>query len=522
MFGIDFYPTPKEVIEQMLQFINLSGKVVLEPSAGKGNIVDYVKQAGAKEVLVCEIDNNLRKILSGKCHVIESDFLILTADQVSHVDFIIMNPPFSKQEAHIMHAWDIAPAGCQIISLCNYTMLDNRYTRARTAIKELININGHSANFGDCFSDAERNTGIDIGCVWLNKPGQAENEFEGYFDLYDYEQNEVENSGIVRYDFVQDIVSRYVESVQQFDEVDAANKRISQSIKGVVDNFNIRFGAAFSRDNNYTEITRDVFKKELQKAAWQKLFTLMNMQKYVTRGVMSDINKFVEQQIHVPFTVRNVYLMIQMIAGTHGERMNKVLVEAFETICSFSKENSTAGEGWRTNSDYMVNRKFIKPYVCEYDTRWPTETVKIQYSQGDKLDDIIKALCHLTGKKYEDQIGLSEFANHRYHIRDIETKEILTGYDNRSANLNQICDRVRNLNSRSEKYEVLDICNEWGGWMEWGFFRIKGFKKGTMHFEFIDENVWMKFNQTVASIKGWRLPRNTKKAYSKKEGIEVY
>ena len=80
---------------------------------------------------------------------------------------------------------------------------------------------------------------------------------------------------------------------------------------------------------------------------------MMKMDKYVTNGVMADINKFVEQQTHVPFTVKNVYLMIQMIAGTHSGRMDKVLCEAFDKICSFSYENSTAGEGWRTNTDFF-------------------------------------------------------------------------------------------------------------------------------------------------------------------------
>jgi hypothetical protein len=34
MFNNDFYPTPKEVIETMLQGLDLYGKNVLDPSAG--------------------------------------------------------------------------------------------------------------------------------------------------------------------------------------------------------------------------------------------------------------------------------------------------------------------------------------------------------------------------------------------------------------------------------------------------------------------------------------------------------
>ena len=42
MFGPNFYPTPEEVIERMIDGENLQGKIILEPSAGKGNIVDYL------------------------------------------------------------------------------------------------------------------------------------------------------------------------------------------------------------------------------------------------------------------------------------------------------------------------------------------------------------------------------------------------------------------------------------------------------------------------------------------------
>lgn len=479
MFGVDLYPTPVEVIEKMLSTVNVSGKVVLEPSAGTGKIVDYCKEAGAKDILFCEIDGRLAKLLSYKARYLDSDFLDVTAEQVSHVDIIVMNPPFSAQEKHILHAWDIAPAGCTIISLCSYAMLDNRYSRNRNQIEEIVKQFGNSESFGRCFDSAERKTDIEIGCVWLYKPGTGENEFDGYFDLYDYEQDEINGSGIVRYDFVQDIVSRFVEAVSLFDEVDLANKRMNAVIEGVSANFNISFGArSYGRDNNYNDIDRQTFKKELQKAAWRRLFGMMKMEKYVTTGVMADINKFVEQQTHVPFTVRNVYLMLHMIVGTHDQRMDKVLCEAFDKICSFSYENSTAREGWRTNTDFLINKKFILPYMTEIG--WSGE-LKLRYCKVHEMDDIHKALCFLTGTNYEDTKPfywwVSDFNNNK----------------NGSLKL------------------------QFGQWYSWGFFNFKGFKKGTMHFEFADEDLWRKFNQRVAEIRGWKnMVPHSKKGRTKK------
>ena len=92
----DFYPTPDEVIVKMMMGENFVGKTILEPSAGKGNIVDWLKTNGAREVIACENDPYNLKLLRGKCQIIANDFLTVTSDMVSHIDMIVMNPPFSR------------------------------------------------------------------------------------------------------------------------------------------------------------------------------------------------------------------------------------------------------------------------------------------------------------------------------------------------------------------------------------------------------------------------------------------
>ena len=53
IFNRDFYPTPIDVIEKMLIGVDISGKIILEPSAGSGNIVDYLNSRGAKKIIAC-------------------------------------------------------------------------------------------------------------------------------------------------------------------------------------------------------------------------------------------------------------------------------------------------------------------------------------------------------------------------------------------------------------------------------------------------------------------------------------
>ncbi len=64
LFGPDFYPTPPEVAATMLDPLDLRGLVVLEPSAGSGNLVRECLARGAAEVLCCEPEPELRAILA--------------------------------------------------------------------------------------------------------------------------------------------------------------------------------------------------------------------------------------------------------------------------------------------------------------------------------------------------------------------------------------------------------------------------------------------------------------------------
>ena len=92
----DFYPTPAAVVERMLMDDSPAGLVVLEPSAGSGNIAEKLREYGAREVLTCERDANLQAVLTRKgFRLMASDFLTVTAEQISHVNMIVMNPPFS-------------------------------------------------------------------------------------------------------------------------------------------------------------------------------------------------------------------------------------------------------------------------------------------------------------------------------------------------------------------------------------------------------------------------------------------
>lgn len=201
MFNADFYPTPRHVIDTMLSADDLTGKTVLEPSAGKGNIVDALNELGCK-VISCEKDPDLAKIVESKSRFLKHDFLEVRKDEVSHIHAIVMNPPFSADEKHILHAWEIAPDGCTVIALCNWETLANRYTRSRQILSQVVNDYGGKENLGPVFDTAERKTGINIGLIRLYKPA-AEGDFAEYFDSEE-DDPEFESNGIMPYNAVRE------------------------------------------------------------------------------------------------------------------------------------------------------------------------------------------------------------------------------------------------------------------------------------------------------------------------------
>lgn len=460
MFDKEFYPTPIEVLELMQ--IDCNNKIVLEPSAGKGDIVDYLLSRRAKEVVACEKNQELRKIVNSKCEVYKSDFFELTEEEISHIDMIVMNPPFSNADKHIEHAYNIAPEGCEIIALCNWQTIE-KYSR-HSRFKSLIDNYGTSENLGDCFKQAERKTGVEIGLVKLFKPNTGErNDFDGFFmDDDEILESFGDEPALMPYNEVRALVNRYVGAVKVFNEMYEVKERLSYSLKplGVSD---ITFEVGY---NNSIK-SKEQFAKDLQIRSWSYIFGKMNMGKYVTRGVMKDINTFVKTQSKYPFTEKNVYKMFEIIVGTRQNSYNRALEEAIDNFTKHTHQNRFGVEGWKTNSGHMLNRKFIIDWMVEYNS-WNKDKVTLRYNSNlEQLEDLVKVICNITGNNYDNI-------------------EKLRGLFNKNSGLYT------------------------GVWYEWGFFDIKVFKKGTMHLKFKNENDWYKLNKAYGELKGFTLSEKYK------------
>lgn len=457
IFDKDFYPTPEHVFTMME--VDASNKTILEPQAGDGQLVGYLLKAGAKKVMCCEVNTKLRQILQGlDCNVIGADFFNITDLDVSHVDMIVMNPPFHNAMKHIEHAWNIAPEGCEIISLCNYNSVTNTYSRTRQIINKAIEMYGYSKNLGPVFtSGADRNTDVEIGLLKLNKPVlNDETKFEGFY--YDQEAEHQEN-GIVQYSEIRAAVQSYVSAISCFDDAVSISDKINSYTKVV--NYTGGISMNFMNDKQ-ARFTKTDFAIDLQKQCWKFIFNKINIEKYVTSGVLKDIHAFVEQNQKIPFTVKNVYRMLEIIMGTREQLMYRSIVEAIDKFTRHTHENRYAVEGWKTNSGHMLNKKFIINYSCEIGFNGSMR-LKAWQSGFENVIDLTKALCFLNAQDFG---------------------QLETVY--------QLNERIKYTNT----------------WYEWGFFEFKMFKKGTVHLKFKDIKAWEKLNRAYAKAKGQNLPEN--------------
>ena len=437
--------------------LDVSGKIVLEPSAGKGDLITYLDDMGASRILACEIEQDLIAILQTKpCELIGRDFFGLESCDVSHVDMIVMNPPFENADKHIAHAFEIAPEGCEIISLCNWETISKEYRYSKLA--SLVRNYGLTQELGEVFTDAERRTKVNVGLIKLYVPIVSE-DFD-YESVFFMEPDEEETRiGLAKDNSVRRLVQSHVGAMKVFDKLLALQSEMKYTTSSL--GFEgIKFHVGYGRNGEIT--TKEEFSRHMQKIAWQKAIDMLKMRKYVTRKMIDKINKFVETQTNVPFTMKNVYLMIEMIMMTRQETLQQALVEAVDHFTRYTDKNRWGYPGWKTNSGHMLNKKFIVDYLCE--PNWSQTSLTFTYrGKSDYLDDLTKAMCNITGNNYDNMTTLSQLERNNGGIMP-------------------------------------------GRWYDFNFWEAKFYNKGTGHFKFKSKDEWVALNRAYASQKNFVLP----------------
>lgn len=173
--GIDFFPTPKTLVDQLVEQADIGpGMTVLEPSAGKGDIADAARVAGA-QVDTVEISPKLQQILEAKGHhIVGSDFMQFRPEH--QYDRIVMNPPFGDRmdAAHVRRAYDMLKPGGRLVAITGEGIHFGK-DRAAAEFRDWLEEHGGVAEKlpEGSFKSAFRPTGVATRLVVVDKPEEV-------------------------------------------------------------------------------------------------------------------------------------------------------------------------------------------------------------------------------------------------------------------------------------------------------------------------------------------------------------
>jgi hypothetical protein len=480
----DFYPTPLKVINKMLSKIDFRTiRSVLEPSAGKGDLVESIKKKfdyhhnsynnkKNYDIDTIEIDNNLQYILQGKqFRLVHDDYL--TYNSFKKYDLICMNPPFSQGDKHLLKAIEMQQEGGQIVAILNAETLKNPYSNSRKElIRKLEQYNATVDYIENAFTDSERKTNVEIALIHIDIPKIQHNSII-LDELKQTETSKTEkqynSDKLINSDFITGIVEQYNHEVKAgLKLIDEYNALKPYMLRGFNDNSSpvLKLELEYKDESSTLE---NAYIKQIRQKYWSTLFSNDQFMGLFTSNLRQKYMQHVEELKDYDFSFYNIYtLRIQiskeMVQGVEDTILNLFEEFSYKHYFAEGSKNVHYYNGWATNKSYKINKKVIIPLngFCDMQYSWgryePTH-----YRILDKLKDIEKVFVYLDSEKTED-------------IDIVETLKMAEHY------------------GETKKIELR-------------YFFVSFFKKGTTHLEFKNNELLAKFNLFAAKNKMW-IPGN--------------
>ncbi|MDE3744073.1 DUF4942 domain-containing protein [Maribacter polysaccharolyticus] len=517
MFGQQFYPTPPEVIKRMLApysgkiwkgginggrqdslCYGLLDKVVLDPSAGKGDILNFIKKDlsdHARRSVDCdlnaiEIDPNLQSILrDNEISLLGNDFLTYQRD--IFFDVILMNPPFKNGDAHLLKAIEIAH-DTDIVCLLNAETLLNPHTQKRKELLQMIEKYGNYEVIGNVFDNAERKTDVNVALVRL-KVTKEEQTFE--FDFSDYEPEKIEfddsfvKNEVARKDLIGNMMIQFEQAKKAYKEYIEAQKKWQHYTNFVISHDTYSEPKDYDKQDLPPMKRYNHFNNRIKATMWRTVIKELNMDRYMTSKVQSNFELFIQQQSAMSFTKENVHDLFHMLVNNSGTILEQAIIDVFEMLTeNYYSENRMTVPGWKTNDRYKVNKKIIAPvyvrygeYMNSYDLKQYGDKFSLGYRGETKYADIDRVLCYISGKSYEKITTIKRALENKFD----QLGKVYTG----------------------QKFD--NTCSS-------TFFDIRFHKKGTVHLTFKDTFLWQEFNMRACDGKQW-LPDNERTQWEAKK-----
>lgn len=435
LFGIQFYPTPQHLVAKMYDKVKWHKvRSILEPSAGKGDIVEGFRQIyNEKEKekysrydILCnkvpnwnktidciEIDPNLAELLKSKKYsgtvinmynVTQTDFL--TWDTFTRYDLIAMNPPFMEGDRHLLKALDLCSTGGQIVCILNAETLRNPYSNIRQDLVDRLNELGAEIEYlQDEFVDSEHKTDVEVALVYVDIP-KVEYDYDMFTKMkraqeykpkYDSMSSDYQ---LATDDLIANVLKQYndectlglslIDTFERFESIIPKSER-KHSLIGL---------SISSRDSEKEQYSyQNAFLRELRSKYWNILFQSDLIAPLLTQATREYFRRNLEQFRAFDFTLSNIKAIQIELSKKMSSNMEDAIVEQFDKLTYKNSMSNSSNvhyyNGWCTNDAYKLNKKIIIPCYGVYDDRYCNSWDL--WKSEEKLDEIEKILIFLNG-----------------------------------------------------------------------------------------------------------------------------
>lgn len=483
----DFYPTPQYLIHKMLSNIDFRTNLsILESSAGKGDIADvvankirsnrYRSDCKEKSYIDCiELDSNLRHILKGKEYrVVHDDFL--TFDTYKKYTHIIMNPPFSNGDKHILKAIELQErTGGSVVCLLNEETILNPFSNTRKVLLEKLDrYEAKIERIENAFIDAERKTDVSTVLIYVEVPKKFDesNILKNLKkDIPSFEAQETFDSNLIEADYINGIVCQYnlecKAGLQLIHEYKTMNKIILSSFEGTSESSILKLELNFEKDRDL----ENGFIEDIRLKYWKALFNSKKFSNMFTDKSRSEYHSKITDLRNYDFSIYNITQMQLDIGNSMKKTIEDTIIDLFDEFSSrhhyseYSK-NIHLFNGWKTNESWKIHKKVIIPL-----------------SAFDSYDKSFRADYRVTNK-----------------LRDIE--KVFSYFDAISLDDDSLCTTLKNAQGERRTKDI-----------ELKYFKVTFYKKGTCHIEFKDLELLKKFNLFASQKKNWLPPSYGHKKY---------
>ncbi len=490
----NFYPTPKKMIERMARMVQGHPKRILEPSAGKGDLIEglrnisFTRDLGEEfkrnryvysepfhnaEFSAIESDPNLQATLRGKSiPLLDSDFLNFSGPD--KFDLIIANPPFDNGDKHLLKAIEIMYRG-QIVFLLNAETIRNPHTNTRKLLlKKLDELGAKIKFYKNAFAtDAERKTKVDVALVYIKIDRKVEDDlFADASDTASRSYEKVKSKHEVSTGkTIEELVAEYNQILQMGTEVIISYYRNYNKVGKYIglDEEADKYPHRSADEDLTTKMQNRVntLAVRLRRDFWRRVLDLDEVNRRLTRAKQEEFEHALNERSNMDFTEANIRQFIINLIGSYEQTLIEAVMATFDKFtrhgfrdnCIY-EENIHYFNGWKTNSAFKVNKRVVIPIYGSYGGpftdygRW-----NLNYAAAQTLDDFDKVANYFDG--------------------------MAPGY----LSITQAIERAF---ASGQSRKIVST-----------YFTVNCFKKGTIHITFNDEDILRRFNVVACRGKGW-------------------